>query len=163
MFVPLYLANETDFSYFVVGASLAIMQAAGFIATPIAGHYSDKLGRKRVVIFSLGMTMIFLFFIGFSSSDLIFISGIAAVGFFIYAIRPVIQAWLLETTPKDMGGTSISMLFTIQGLGASVFPLAGGIIADAYGIMSVFYAMIVIILIANILTVFLKGSTPETA
>jgi hypothetical protein len=30
------------------------------------------------------------------------------------------QAWILESTPRNMGGTSIGILFGAQALGASV-------------------------------------------
>ena len=55
-----------------------------------------------------------------AGKSLAFVVFIAVLGFFLYAIRPVMQAWLLETTPKNMGGTSIGVLFGAQSLGSSV-------------------------------------------
>jgi len=55
-FLPVYLAYELGYSPFVVGICLTVLQVAGFIAAPIAGHLSDKLGRKRVVISSMLLT-----------------------------------------------------------------------------------------------------------
>ena len=48
-----------------------------------------------------------------------FVALIALLGFFLYAMRPVLQAWLLEMTPKNMGGTSIGVLFATQSVGAA--------------------------------------------
>ena len=62
-------------------------------------------------------------FMAFAGNSHAFIVFIAVLGFFLYAIRPVMQAWILETTPKNMGGTSIGILFGAQSLGASVAPL----------------------------------------
>jgi sugar phosphate permease len=60
------------------------------------------------------------------------------------------QAWLLETTPKNMGGTSIGILFGAQSLGSSVAPLLGGVIADRYGLNATFWFLAFTIVVANL-------------
>jgi len=148
-FLPVYLAYEMGFSPFWVGAGMFALQAAGFAASPIAGHLSDRMGRRRIMITSMLMSAVVLVFMAFAGKSLAFIFFVAALGFFLYAIRPVMQAWLLETTPKNMGGTSIGILFGAQALGSSVAPLLGGIIADRYGLISTFWFLAVTIVIAN--------------
>ena len=86
---------------------------------------------------------------GFAGKSLAFIVFIAVLGFFLYAIRPVMQAWLLETTPKNMGGTSIGILFGAQAAGSSIAPLLGGMIADRWGLISTFWFLAATIVIAN--------------
>ena len=121
-FLPVYLAYEMGYSPLWVGAGMFALQAAGFAATPIAGHLSDRMGRRGVMMTSMGMTAVVLLFMAFAGKSNAFIAFIAVLGFFLYAIRPVLQAWLLESTPKNMGGTSIGILFGAQSLGASVAP-----------------------------------------
>jgi sugar phosphate permease len=96
------------------------------------------------------MTAVVLVFMAFAGKSHAFIVFIAILGFFLYAIRPVMQAWLLETTPKNMGGTSIGILFGAQSLGASVAPLIGGIIADRYGLLATFWFLAGTIVVANL-------------
>ena len=79
-----------------------------------------------------------------------FVFLIAVLGFFLYAIRPVLQAWLLESTPRNMGGTSIGILFGAQALGASVAPFVGGVIADRYGLITTFWVLAGTIVVANL-------------
>jgi MFS family permease len=149
-FLPVYLAYEMGYSPFWVGAGLFALQAAGFAASPIAGHLSDTMGRRSVMITSMLMTAVVLVFMAFAGKSHAFIVFIAILGFFLYAIRPVMQAWLLETTPKNMGGTSIGILFGAQSLGASVAPLIGGIIADRYGLLATFWFLAGTIIVANL-------------
>src|SRR5438105_4684806 len=148
-FLPVYLAYEMGFSPFWVGAGMFALQAAGFAASPIAGHLSDRMGRRRIMITSMLMSAVVLVFMAFAGKSLAFILFVAALGFFLYSIRPVMQAWLLETTPKNMGGTSIGILFGAQALGSSVAPLLGGMIADRYGLISTFWFLAATIVIAN--------------
>jgi MFS family permease len=159
-FLPVYLAYEMGYSPFWVGAGMFALQAAGFAASPIAGHLSDTMGRRSVMMTSMFMTAVVLVFMAFAGKSHAFIVFIAILGFFLYAIRPVLQAWLLETTPKNMGGTSIGILFGAQSLGASVSPLLGGMIADRYGLLATFGFLAGTIVIANLL-IFAMPKTQE--
>ena len=149
-FLPVYLAYEMGFSPFWVGAGMFTLQAAGFAATPLAGHLSDRMGRRSIMITSMAMTAVVLVFMGLAGRSQAFIFFVAVLGFFLYAIRPVLQAWLLETTPKNMGGTSIGILFGAQAAGSSISPLLGGIIADRYGLTATFWFLAATIVIANL-------------
>ena len=152
-FLPVYLAYEMHYSPFYVGAGMFALQAAGFAATPIAGHLSDRMGRRSVMMTSMAMTAVVLLFMAFAGKSPAFIAFIAVLGFFLYAIRPVMQAWLLETTPRNMGGTSIGILFGAQALGSSVAPLLGGMIADRYGLTATFWFLAFTIVVANLFIV----------
>ena len=152
-FLPVYLAYEMHYSPFYVGAGMFALQAAGFAATPVAGHLSDRMGRRSVMMTTMGMTAVVLLFMAFAGKSPLFILFIAVLGFFLYAIRPVLQAWLLETTPKNMGGTSIGILFGAQALGSSIAPLLGGMIADRWGLTSTFWFLAFTIVVANLFIV----------
>jgi len=160
-FLPVYLAYEMGYSPFWVGAGMFALQAAGFAASPVAGHLSDTMGRQRVMMTSMLMTAVVLVFMGFAGKSHAFIAFIAVLGFFLYAIRPVMQAWLLETTPKNMGGTSIGILFGAQSLGASIAPLLGGMIADRWGLTMTFWFLAGTIVVANLFIFAMpRGESP---
>ena len=162
-FLPLYLAYEMGFSPFWVGAGLFALQAAGFAATPLAGHLSDRMGRRSIMMTSMFMTGVVLAFMTFAGKSHAFIAFVAVLGFFLYAIRPVLQAWLLESTPRNMGGTSIGILFGAQSLGASVAPLLAGMIADRYGLLSVFWFLAATIIVANLFILWMPKTQTQTA
>ena len=160
-FLPVFLAYEMHYNTFWVGACMFAMQAAGFVAAPISGHLSDKMGRRQVIMASMGMTAVVLLAMAFAGQSSAFVFLIAVLGFFLYAIRPVLQAWLLESTPKNMGGTSIGVLFAVQAAGSAVSPLIGGYLADKYGLMSTFYFLAGTIIIANMF-IFLMPDMGKT-
>ena len=149
-FLPVYLANDMGYSPFWVGACLFALQAAGFAASPIAGHLSDRLGRKQILVGSMAATALVLVAMAFAGGSPLFVALVAVLGFFLYATRPVIQAWMLEATPKNMAGSSIGLLFGAQAIGAALGPLAGGIVADRYGLLAAFYFLAATIVVANL-------------
>ena len=152
-FLPVYLAHDMGYSPFWVGACLFALQAAGFAASPVAGHLSDRLGRKQILVGSMLSSAVVLAAMAFTGGSPLFIALVAVLGFFLYATRPVIQAWMLESTPKHLGGSSIGILFGAQAVGAALGPMLGGMIADRYGLLATFYFLAVTIVVANLFVV----------
>ena len=108
------------------------------------------MGRKQIIIGAMATTAVVLAGMAFAGTSPVFVALIAVLGFFLYATRPVIQAWLLETTPKHMGGSSIGVLFGAQALGAALGPFLAGLVADRYGLSASFYFLAATIVVANV-------------
>jgi MFS family permease len=162
-FLPLYLAKEMHYDVFWVGAGMALLQLAGFIAAPIAGHFSDTMGRKTILMSSFGMSGVVLLLMTFAGGSAWFVFLIAVLGFFLYAARPIMQAWMLEATPKNMGGTAIGLMFGMQSGAQAIAPILGGIVADHYGLLAAFYLLAATIIIANILVVFIPAQSKDVS
>jgi len=162
-FLPLYLAYELHYSTFAMGVCMTVLQLAGFIGAPIAGHLSDKLGRKRVVMSSMMLTAVTIAAMAFAGGSLAFVIFVALVGFFLYAMRSVLQAWAVEVTPKHLAGTGVGLQFGITGLGASISPAIFGIIADTYDLYTGFMFLAGIIALANFLVLLVPKSDSQAA
>jgi len=162
-FLPVYLAYELDYSPFLVGVCMSAMQVAGFAASPIGGHLSDKWGRKRIVMSSMVLSCVMIVCMALAGKSVLFVVFIALVGFFLYAMRPVLQAWAVEATPRDLAGSGVGLQFGIQHLGASIAPTVFGMIADASDIYTAFYFLAATILFANVLIVFMPADAAKQA
>jgi MFS family permease len=150
-FLPLYLAHEMGYSTGWIGACMFALQAAGFAAAPIAGHLSDSVGRRQVIMSSMAMTAVVILMMVLAGGSVWFVALVALLGFFLFAVRAVLQAWMLDATPPGMGGSAIGLLFSTQAAGAAIGPVSAGLVADHFGIMAAFYFTAGTIVVANLL------------
>ena len=150
-FLPVYLAREMGYSPVWIGACMFGLQAAGFAAAPIAGHLSDSVGRRQIIMSSMAMTGVVILCMALAGGTPWFVLLVAVLGFFLFAVRAVLQAWLLDATPPGMGGSAIGLLFSVQAFGAALGPISAGTVADHFGLMSAFYFLAGTIVIANLM------------
>jgi len=162
-FLPIFLAQQMGYSPQWVGGCMFALQAAGFIASPIAGSMSDKMGRRNIMMSTMLMSALVLLLMAFAGQSNIFVFFIAFLGFFLFAIRAVLQAWVLDAAPKSMGGSAIGFLFATQAIGGAIGPMVSGILADQYGLGSVFYFLAFTIVIANMFVFFTPADSKAEA
>lgn len=161
-FLPVYLAYELNYSPFLVGVCLTVLQVAGFAAGPVGGHLSDKMGRRRVIVSSMVLTGVMIVGLALAGKSAAFVVFIALVGFFLYAMRPVLQAWAVESMPKNLAGTGVGLHSGIQAVGSGIAPAILGVIADTYDIYTAFYFLAGTIVFANLLVFFIpNGETRQ--
>ncbi len=157
-FIPFYLAG-LGMSPALIGTYLAIVQAGGLVASPASGRLSDRFGRKPFVVGGmLAVSVVVVLFANLTLISLpgidfmwLFVAAMALIGFFLFALRPVMQAWTMDMVPKEMGGTAVGLMFGSQSLFAAVSPAVGGVLADSYGLMATFYFIAATILVGNVI------------
>jgi FSR family fosmidomycin resistance protein-like MFS transporter len=160
-FLPIYLTHDLGLSSAIAGLYLSVTQTAGMIGTPIAGSISDQNGRKRVLTAGLFSTSIVLVILAYFQLTWLFITGLACLGFFLYAVRPVIWAWVLDLSPKELGGSTVSFFSGSQSLLSSLSPLICGFIADRWGILAAFYFLAGTVFVANLIVLAIREEKRE--
>ena len=158
IFLPFYLVDVFKTSPVMVGVALMLLQVGGMIATPIAGTAADRLGERPVVFACLSLTTVVLVGAMFITDPNWYIASIALMGFALYAIRPVVQSWMMVLVPEEFRGSATSVMFGVQSLMNALILLCAGWLADEYGLVFVFYIIAGIILLANVLTFALPKS-----
>jgi sugar phosphate permease len=160
-FLPLYLANELKYSPVMVGVYLSVIRIAGIFAAPISGTISDSKGRRPVLTAGLLVTSLLLVSLVILKLNYLFIGVLGCLGFFLFSLHPVMQAWMMDLAPKNIGGTTVSAMFGIQSLFASIAPPICGLIADRFGIIYSFYFLAFTIFAANFLVYPIPEKQPE--
>ncbi len=160
LFLPLYLVATLKANPLTLGIALMAFQAGGIFAGPLAGAWSDRIGRQPVILAGLSATSVLVLGLTFVNSIIPFILLVSLLGFALFSLRPVIHSWVMDLVDDDMSGTAISVLFGTQSAFTFTVPLLGGIIADAWGLKVVFYLLTLTIMIAAIITLRLRHPQP---
>ena len=158
MFVPLYLTDVLEAGPMMTGVGFSLMQLGGVLSSPVAGAWSDRIGRRPIVVGGLALSTLVIAFLAIAGSQILFVSGIAFLGFVLYGVRPVVHSWALDLTSQTMGGTVISLVFGTQSLFSIGIPVLSGMVADLFGLQRVFWLLAGLILVSNLIAFFLKDS-----
>ncbi len=157
VFVPLYLADVLEVSPVILGLALMSMQIGGMVGGPVAGVASDRIGRQPVTLICLTAATVVLVGLTLVSGMILFVLAVSLLGLALFAVRPVIHSWAMDLAPPAMSGSVVSLLFGAQSAFSALVPLVGGLIADRWGLESVFYILAVTLLISNLIVYFLPN------
>jgi len=150
-FLPLYIADVMGRGTVFMGTALMLIQVGGIVAAPLAGVWSDRVGRRPIVFGALAISTLAIFLLTLVNDQTLFVVCISLLGFFLFAIRPVVQSWMMDLVPPSFAGSATSMMFGVQSVLGALAPFIGGVIADRFGLLAVFYMLAGIMLLANLL------------
>jgi MFS transporter, FSR family, fosmidomycin resistance protein len=150
-FLPLYLSHDLGLSPFAMGLAMMALQLGGLVATPFAGILSDRIGRRPVVLAGMISTTIIVVALTFIRDPIAYVACVSVLGFFMYATRPVVQSWQMDRSPPELLASMTGAMFMVQALMSAIAPVIGGMLADRFGLLSVFYFLAASVLLANLL------------
>ena len=131
-FIPFYYITYLKGDPMVVGDLLFAFLGAGTIGTFLGGPVADRVGHKKVVLFSLAATCPLLVLFLLSSGFLAFF-WLTLAGLILIVSFPVSMVMGQSFMPQNVGmasGLILGLSFGIGGLGASIL----GLFADLWGV-----------------------------
>jgi len=134
-FLPTYL-GEKGGSLWLGGVSLSVFEFAGAIGAYLAGTYSDKIGRLRmltiIILISPVLMLLFISSNGPSMFPLLLI-----LGFFIISSTPVLLALVMDFDSEHQAFLSGVFMF-ISFVSSSITNLVVGILSDFIGLVDTY-------------------------
>ncbi len=122
---PLYLQNVHALSPFHAGMIFAALLMLGTIMQPTFGHYTDRMGRRRVILLVFITSSICALVAGMSSSLIWVIVSLLPAVALLTAVRPVVLAATVDFSGKSEA-TTLGIVFTVlDGVGMMGALLAG--------------------------------------
>jgi FSR family fosmidomycin resistance protein-like MFS transporter len=136
-YLPVFLTEEGGELWFA-GVSLSVLEAAGVAGALLGGSLSDRLGRRRILFFSLLATPL-LMFVFLAVKGWVQFPLLLGMGFAALSITPVIMAMVQESLPENRAlanGTYMSLNFLIR----SAVVVVIGAVGDVWGMRQAFTA-----------------------
>jgi FSR family fosmidomycin resistance protein-like MFS transporter len=160
IFLPTFL-SEKGASLWSAGAALTVYEAAGVGGALAGGWLSDRLGRRAVLIVSMLLTPLFLFFF-LDAQGLGQILYLIGLGFTALSIAPVIMALVQESFPQNRAfATGIYMFISFGMRGVAVVIV--GALGDIFDLQVAFIVSAVLMILGSPLVFLLPAGRPKTA
>ncbi|MEJ8777909.1 MFS transporter [Pseudogracilibacillus sp. ICA-222130] len=157
------IMNELHLTGKVVGYLVSAFAIVQLIASPIAGQWVDKYGRKRMIVIGLFVFSFseYLFGIG-TSVEILFVSrclgGISAA-----FIMPAVTAYIADITTLETRSKALGYMSAAISTGFIIGPGIGGFLAE-YGSRVPFFAAAILAGLAAVLSIItLKEPERQTA
>jgi MFS transporter, DHA1 family, multidrug resistance protein len=156
-FISLYIETFGHFSEKYVqqwsGLTFGITFLTAFLFSPIWGRIGDRIGRKKILLFSSVGMGLSIFTMGFVDSVWQLFILRLFMGIFSGFIS-ISQAFISTQTPKEVAGRVLGTLQTGGITGSLIGPLLGGVLADSIGYSTTFQWTAVSIFVTTVLVLF---------
>ena len=140
-FLPTYMTTKGT-SVWVAGAALSILELAGAFGAITSGTLSDKIGRRKMLLFSFAAAPFAMFFFMMADGWLV-IPLLLFLGFVNFTITPVLLALIQENEDEyPASANSIFMFFNF--IISSMIVLLFGVLSDAFNLDTIYYLSIII-------------------
>ena len=158
-FLALFLADRVGVDPVLIGIYLSILTFSSTFPEPMIGWLSDHIGRRAILVVSLTLSGLAVLAVTLVPPGIPAMVSVGLLGFFHYSLRPIIFAYALDVTPTEIGATTVSYVFAWNQIFSAISPLAGGLLADAFGIRYAMYFIAVLTLIAALISGLTKMET----
>lgn len=124
---------ENSLSATVVGLLLMLRSAAGMLSRLFLGVLSDRLGRQRLLLWSLVLSASALGAVVLPVPIWVLAAVVMLSGLGLGIGQPLTLSWLADAARPDVRATALSLRVTGNRLGQAVIPGAVGLVALAAG------------------------------
>ncbi len=128
-FFSLYITKKFDVGMTQVGIIFVIFSITGLVSNLIGGALTDRIGRKRIIIFSLVMSALSALGMGLVNRFELFILVVALVGLLAEVGGPAQQAMVADLLPESKRAQGFGILRVVFNLAVVIGPMIGGLLA----------------------------------
>jgi MFS family permease len=136
-FTTLYLVDARGMSAAFAAAVFGVPQLVGVVGAPLAGHLSDRLGRRTVIVIGMALLGPSLYGLTIVPTELI-ILPLLAIGVASTMRQTVTEVLVMDSAPAHRRATVLGGYYMLsQELGGLAAPLLG-VLAGLLGIAAAF-------------------------
>ena len=137
-FLPIYFQETLGYSAVRTKLYMVMPQAVGVGSSPVMGLLSDRYGRKPVLLVGLLALGGAVFGIATAPPGAPLLVAVAATGVFLFPLMSILLAGAADIAGESVQATVVSLVFGVAILFSGVSPFISGLLADAYGVNTVF-------------------------
>ncbi len=155
LFQPIYL-QQLGAGPLEIGGILGAFGLAMTLAHIPAGHLSDRIGRRPMMIAAFVIGVGATLWMGLASSLTWYLLGALLYGFTAFVVSPM-DSYVTAARGKWSIGRAITFISMTYNAGAALGPISGGWLGDHYGLRRVYFISAGIFLLSTVLLLFIAS------
>jgi len=128
-FLTLYLTTQRGISPGRSAFIVSLFGAGSFLSQLVGGEWTDRLGRRPVMLLSFLIAPVAMILLGLSKSLVLISSMTLVLGFFTDLYRPAVSAAIADLVPATSRTRAFGYLYWAINLGAALAPILAGFMA----------------------------------
>ena len=152
-FLPLYYVNVQSMDIGLASTYIFIFMFAGSVGTFFGGPMADKLGNRRMLIWTMFLSIPLLIMLPYASGVFAFLN-IIVLGFILVSTTAVSVVYGQKLMPGKVGMVTGLMIGFAYGTAGALISLLG-YLADLWGITIMFFILSAVLAVGSVLTLFL--------
>ena len=164
VYFPTYLRLDRGYTGGIAAVGGSLILLFGVAGQLIGGKGSDKYGPTRILVMSVGGTLLSLLMLLLLPDNPAIVVGFTVLyGLMIFAHQPSMTSLVSRVTPRHLMGLSYGVMFFFSfGLG-SVAAAVLGWLTDAYGIGLAFWANAIVAAVLLVVTLLIQRTFGKTS
>ncbi len=138
IFLTIYLKERLGLGVAFATQTMGAYGAGAIVASVVGGHLADRIGRRTVMLLSLGGGSVVLMAFGSLSSAPAIITAVVVFSLLTEMYRPAASAMIADLVSPAHRVHAYGLMYLSINLGFSVAPVAGGLLA-AYSFLVMFW------------------------
>ena len=149
-FLPIYM-HDSGFSAPSIGFHFGLLWAIGLLASPAMGFFSDRWGRKIVLVPALLYSSMMVGILAFYGTGPLFTLLIVLLGFSIRSDYSLINATIIDIVKGRVENTMLGILSFSRSLMGAVAPLLAGFLYQQSGMRAALLFISALFMVAAVL------------
>ncbi|MCJ7623608.1 MAG: MFS transporter [Anaerolineaceae bacterium] len=159
-FLTIYMREHLQLPLATITSLIGLEAIMTVIATLTVGPIMDRIGRKWIMVASLGINGVVFFLMGFANSLTIFAILMVIRGFFGPLFRVGTNTMVADLIPKERQIDAYSLIRISSNVGFAFGPAVGGFIAASSFNLSLNISAIFLVVMTFFTAVLLKETLP---
>ena len=155
-FIPSFLVRDLGMGSLEVGVLFAIFVSAGIPAPYFWGYLSDRLERRKAVMFAMGLACALWYLLPYARDIVQILMVLVPLGFAGQGVGGIIQAFVADSTTHERRDLIYGLYFTLAFTLGSFSPIILGYLADSFGFQVGFSYVALVSLLAVVAAYFLR-------
>ncbi len=138
-FLPLIMKEQLEFSSEAIGFHFGLLWTLGILVSPLQGHFSDRWGRKLLLVPALLFSAVVLILLAFSGKGVLFTLCIGLLGLSVRSDYAIVSATILDLAGSRVATTILGFLSTTRFLMGAIAPIIAGALYQYSGMRATLF------------------------